>query len=322
MKRLRHPIRAIREPFGTAGLLVAIVALVFALAGGAYAANNLGATASKAKAGPRGKTGKTGPAGPAGPAGATGPAGPAGAKGEPGASGSPGSPGASGESVTIAKKGECTEFSNKSGSGKACNGAPGPEGNIKATLPSGSTETGAWAVGQIAGNSGGNNTQFDSISFNIPLETPIENAEQCGESGKPACQVHYLGTAVVEKLGEHKTGPGAGELCEGESGSELASCEGFYQALGPACPGNSENPKAAEGNLCVYEGFGTGLKSEPTATPGVKAVADVGGPGSLSGLFGQGAVRTGALLAVFPEKETPEVEAFGTWAVTAPPAAP
>ena len=71
MKRLRHPIRAIREPFGKAGLIVGIVALVFAMLGGAYAATNNGggkATASaKGKPGPAGKPGKTGPAGPAGP---------------------------------------------------------------------------------------------------------------------------------------------------------------------------------------------------------------------------------------------------------------
>ena len=41
MKRLRHPIRAIREPFGTAGLIVACVALVLALTGAAFAAAGL-----------------------------------------------------------------------------------------------------------------------------------------------------------------------------------------------------------------------------------------------------------------------------------------
>ena len=41
MQRLRHPIRAIREPFGKAGLTVAILALVLAMVGGAYASGAL-----------------------------------------------------------------------------------------------------------------------------------------------------------------------------------------------------------------------------------------------------------------------------------------
>jgi len=41
MQRLRHPVRAIREPFGKAGLIVAIFALVMAMVGGAYAAGKL-----------------------------------------------------------------------------------------------------------------------------------------------------------------------------------------------------------------------------------------------------------------------------------------
>lgn len=85
MQRLRHPIRAIREPFGKAGLTVAILALVLAMVGGAYAA---GALTGKQKrevkkiakkyageAGPQGKEGKQGPTGPEGPQGpSTGPA--------------------------------------------------------------------------------------------------------------------------------------------------------------------------------------------------------------------------------------------------------
>ena len=39
--RLRHPINSIREPFGKAGLIVGVIALVFAMLGGAYAASAL-----------------------------------------------------------------------------------------------------------------------------------------------------------------------------------------------------------------------------------------------------------------------------------------
>ena len=66
----------LRNRFGIPGV-ISVIALVFAMFGGAYAASNSSgggkATASaKAKQGPRGKTGKTGPAGPAGPAGPVG----------------------------------------------------------------------------------------------------------------------------------------------------------------------------------------------------------------------------------------------------------
>ncbi|MFL5898533.1 MAG: hypothetical protein ACJ76D_08740 [Solirubrobacterales bacterium] len=70
MKPLRHPIRGIREPFGTAGLIIACVPPVLALTGAAFAA---GKPTSKQKkevekiakkfAGKPGAPGETGPAG-------------------------------------------------------------------------------------------------------------------------------------------------------------------------------------------------------------------------------------------------------------------
>jgi len=82
-----------QKQFGTAGLVVAIVALVAALGGGAYAAAG-GASSSKSKGltktqvvalikknavpGPTGATGPAGPQGGIGPKGDTGPQGPAG----------------------------------------------------------------------------------------------------------------------------------------------------------------------------------------------------------------------------------------------------
>src|SRR5258706_13999527 len=69
--------------FGIPGV-ISVIALVFAMLGGAYAAsNNSGggkaSASAKAKKGPRGPKGATGPAGPAGPSG------PARSKGDPGA---------------------------------------------------------------------------------------------------------------------------------------------------------------------------------------------------------------------------------------------
>ncbi len=68
--RIRRRARALREPFGTAGLLVAIVALVFAMSGGAFAAKYLITSTKqikpsvlkslKGKEGPRGLAGTNG----------------------------------------------------------------------------------------------------------------------------------------------------------------------------------------------------------------------------------------------------------------------
>lgn len=91
---------------GTAGFIVAIVALIVALGGGAYAASQ--ASTQKKKVvkvkGPRGPKGARGPAGPAGPVGPVGPAGP-----------------------------------------KGDTGSQGPAGPLLETLPSGKSMTGVWS---------------------------------------------------------------------------------------------------------------------------------------------------------------------------------
>lgn len=172
---------SLRNRFGIPGV-ISVIALVFAMAGGAFAANDLGssggdskATASaKGKQGPRGKTGKTGktgPAGPAGPAGPQGPAGPAGAKGDAGAAGSPGANGTSVVSTTVAV-GAATEC-NKLGGSKfvagasttfACNGKEGSPWTAGGTLPTGKTETGTWG-----GSEHGPGFNLYPISITLPL---------------------------------------------------------------------------------------------------------------------------------------------------------
>jgi hypothetical protein len=105
-QRLRRP-----EPFGKAGLTVAILALVMAMVGGAYAAGGLTKSQEKQVKKIVSAEVKKHP-GPAGPAGANGTNGRNGAPGEPGPQGEPGEPGAI---------------------------HPGE------TLPSGASETGAWS---------------------------------------------------------------------------------------------------------------------------------------------------------------------------------
>jgi hypothetical protein len=87
-RKLRHPIRSIREPFGKAGLIVGVIALVFAMLGGAYAAGGLSKSQEKRVEKIAKKYGaKTGPAG------SQGSAGPAGAKGDTGTNGKDGTNG-------------------------------------------------------------------------------------------------------------------------------------------------------------------------------------------------------------------------------------
>jgi hypothetical protein len=125
------------------------LALVFAMTGGAYAANKYLITSTKqispkvlkslkGKAGANGAQGPAGAAGAAGPAGATGPAG-AGASGPAGPAGPTGPAGQAGTNGT-------TGFTK--------------------TLPSGETEKGTWGILQ---HTSGVQKAGTTVSFNIPL---------------------------------------------------------------------------------------------------------------------------------------------------------
>jgi hypothetical protein len=173
----------------TPATVIATLALVFAMTGGAYAANKYLITSTKqispkvlkrlkgasgkaganGAAGPAGAAGARGPTGPAGPAGAVGPQGPQGVAGLKGESGPPGAPGKNGTS------------------------------GFTKTLPSGSTETGTWVV------SATENNPATQISFAIPLASELAEGN-----------VHY-----VNKEGNGTTCPGtlaepaalSGNLC-------------------------------------------------------------------------------------------------------------
>jgi Collagen triple helix repeat (20 copies) len=201
----------LRNRFGIPGA-ISVIALVFAMLGGAYAASNSGAgkaTASaKAKRGPKGPKGATGPAGPQGPAGPTGAAGAkgdAGANGAAGAAGEKGATGATGATGTAGAKG--------------ATGATGPTGATGATgfsgftetLPSGKTEMGTWAMSQNSIRTEG--VAIAPISFSIPLPTSLEAV--------------YLDEE--ETWGEEETGG-----CKWELGNKNAK------------------PEAPAGKLCVF----------------------------------------------------------------------
>jgi collagen triple helix repeat protein len=271
----------LRTRFGIPGV-ISVIALVFAMFGGAYAASNSAsggkATASaKAKKGPRGPKGATGPAGPQGPAG---PAGAQGPKGDAGAAGSNGAPGTPGQSVTSeefsgVKEGHCagtggSKFSSSSGNTFACNGKAGSPWTAGGTLPSGSTETGTWVVALNA-----------ESSVTIPISFPVPLSANSAAT--------YVETAEA--------------TCGEEEEAEKAEC---LAELAKKCPGlENGKPTAAPGNLCVY--------ILPTVTSGSTQQVlffTAFAPISLS------AGPSGAILQYFCGEASP-CRRLGTWAVTA-----
>jgi hypothetical protein len=155
--------------------VISVLALVFAMSGGAYAAGKYLITSTKqispkvlkALKGANGASGANGLAGAPGTAGATGPGGPQGAAGPGGPQGPAGPQGPKGE-----------------------NGKDGLTG-FTATLPAGSTETGSWFVRVPEATE---NVGFAPISFNIPLPKALREAE-----------VHFVTAEEVE----NKTAPAA-----------------------------------------------------------------------------------------------------------------
>jgi Collagen triple helix repeat (20 copies). len=310
MQRLRHPVRAIREPFGKAGLTVAILALVLAMVGGAWAAAGLNSKQKKEVTKIAKKyAGKPGAAGTNGTNGTNGASGAKGDKGDKGDPGNAGGTGPSGKSVVTGT--EATGTANCEGQGGswvevegsgtkkfACNGTTG----FTNTLPPEETETGTFLASEIA-----EEAVQATISFNIPLA-----AKQCEVSlgvfkaaGLCANQVHYAPVSIQEG----KIGGLAGEYCAGETGTELAECEARATAIRSACGGTAETPEAEEGNLCIYE--------SPLSIPvGGFENALIVKLGEFNGGFGRpGAGTTGALISFL--EPSAGARFFGTWAVTA-----
>lgn len=137
-----------RNRLGIPGV-IAVVALVFAMAGGAWAAKGVIITKLsqikpsvqkqlKGATGPAGQPGPAGPVGPAGPTGAKGAAGVAGATGPTGLQGLKGATGGTGPTGPEGVAG--------------ATGPSGPEGSpwtVDGTLPSGEAETGAWKFARL-----------------------------------------------------------------------------------------------------------------------------------------------------------------------------
>jgi hypothetical protein len=206
-RKLRHPIRSITEPYGKAGLTVAIFALVLATTGAAFAAVGLSSKQKKEVA----KIAKK-YAGKPGAPGATGPA------GSPGTNGTNGKDGASGTSATTASftgvKGTCTvggvEVKSASPTVNVCNGQTG----FTETLPSEKTETGTWSHLFAPAEEG----VVIPVSFSIPLAAELDsshvhiapNAECPGTVAEPKAQKGNL--CVYIGFNQFGLSPGTGAL--------------------------------------------------------------------------------------------------------------
>jgi Collagen triple helix repeat (20 copies) len=217
-----------KERFGTAGVVLGVIALALALVTGAYAAGGL----TKAQEKQVTKIAKK-------YAGKPGPAGPQGAQGNPGPAGAPGKDGAPGPEGKEGKEGP-----------KGEEGSPWTAGG---TLPKGATETGGWSVRprveateietEVEGTKSTHTVAAPTgeaaaaISFPIPLAAPLNGSH-----------VHFI-LANGEELTVNETFNRV-EVPPTACGSGLS----------PA--GSVANPRAAAGHLCVYEGYSEG------ATPG------------------------------------------------------
>jgi hypothetical protein len=193
----------------TPSTVIASLALVFAMSGGAYAASRYVITSTKqispkvlkslaGKAGPAGKNGANGAAGPAGAVGGTGPAGPQGPAGVAGVAGGAGAAGAAG------KEGK--------------QGPPGTTGFTK-TLPEGAAEQGVWSAETTTTQPG-----LGAVSFTIPLAGPLdENHVFYVASGS---EVPQCPGSVEEPLAEK------GDLCvyAGAGTGLLPGTEGVIHA--------------------------------------------------------------------------------------------
>jgi hypothetical protein len=285
-----------KERFGTAGVIVGVIALILALGGTAFAAK--GALTGKQKKEvekiAKKYAGKPGAPGTNGQNGAPGAKGDPGAPGTNGTNGTPGTPGADGKSVTVSATSDCSEggitveAEDSGDPQEICNGENGEDGldgeegspwvaggslpppstpgcvDLAASPPrEGCSETGIWS---FAG------TTADAAGIRVPLSFPIPLAVGLGGTN-----VHWQEEANFADFDE--------------GGPEEVGCKGVPGA-----------PQAPPGHLCVYLN-GT---DNPVANTTLEGIVKIGG--------GSGTNSTGAILKFAAPTGT--AVASGTFAVT------
>lgn len=278
-------LRRIRERSGSAGLIVGVIALVLAVAGGAFAAG--GALSSKQKKEVEKiakKAAKPGKPGAPGSPGANGKDGANGAEGKQGLQGKEGPPGKSVEVTEIVP--ELDPACNELGGAKVkeegatsgvdvCNGPEGPEGQPwtpNSTLPAGASESGAWFFQAESGE------VYAPISFPVRLPKKLSWEALDGPENK----VHY---ATESNFGDFD-----------EAGTETLGCTG-----------TASIPLAPPGHACIYASNVENATFEGAATPG----RSLTGVLSAGGLLQFGATAGGVGGGTFAVK-APCEEGVGT----------
>jgi hypothetical protein len=222
--------------------VVATLALVFAMSGGALAAGHYLLTSTsqvspKVLKALKGKAGQTGPAGAQGSQGVQGTVGPSGAQGPAGETGPAGVQGPAGEAGAAGKE-----------------GSPWTAGG---TLPAGKSETGAWSASGGAEDAA-SATGAVLASFAIPLPTPPT--------------VYAIG--IEEGLGE----PKENERVRKENEERKAKGEPELPLTIPAdCKGNFKKPEAVAGNLCVFVQHVNNVNVKTLAEPSGNHVTSTAG---------------------------------------------
>jgi collagen triple helix repeat protein len=300
--------------------VVAMLALVFAMSGGAYAfsSHSGGATTKatalaasvrphahaakkKKKSSPKGVPGPRGSAGPAGPVGVAGPAGPAGATGGKGENGTAGTDGTNGTNGTNGENGKAgkpgesvtsKEFSGKEGpckeGGSEFESEPA-KGKVKTYAcdgekgvihPGETLPPGATETGVWAFRTAAKGEE----AAKVPISFPIPLAERLESSN----------------------------ACDEDKGQ----CPIYYVPWNGVTPagcfegttaGTFEDPKAAPGSLCIYEAQEALEGAKPEPYEFLFKDPEHGEPGSVG--------TTGGLLQF--DVAGPEGSGYGVWAVTA-----
>lgn len=237
--------------------VIATLALVFAMSGGAYAAGRYVITSTKqispkVLSALRGKAGANGTPGAVGPAGGVGPVGAQGLVGATGVEGPRGKEGPAGENGEAGKE-----------------GSPWTAGG---TLPPGKTLKGEWAVRAYP-------------SYGEQLFTTTVN----------------YGLSLAKAPTTHFIAPGA---------EAPAGCTG----------GSVERPTAEKGNLCVYSREEEDSLNEVVEGPEHFYFPKLCSWATGACLYNQGREGKGSLIGFgigVASKEAGQLEASGSWAVTA-----
>jgi hypothetical protein len=221
----------IHNKLGTAGLIVAVVALIASLGGAAFAASGKLTSTEKKEVKKIAKQVAT-----PGPAGAIGPAGPQGPKGDSGTKGDQGPKGDTGDTGLTGEAGMCSD------------------GEPDCSLASGAMLTGIYSAAAGEGE-----TVLANISFPVRVSpAPIALYPTVG----------FFGRDIAFELKNPGEGQGGGQSSTSlyklddpfSETKEIAAAKAYEEA----CGGSFGSPKAAPGILCLYPGTEKGSLVGPS----------------------------------------------------------